>query len=91
MMNQLVEGESEDIPIHDCHALQSPMGSVVANEAVKLVNLTDGAFEEVSGEIPHVRLEVLSGESIVEHLDRRMSTHLPLIKHLEGKFTGFAS
>ena len=83
-MNQLIERQSEDIPVDCRHTFQPPIFGVLAESLIQELDFRDSSFEELARELLNFRVRIKGEEKRADHMFRQMLALFPLKEHLEG-------
>src|SRR5579864_5843272 len=88
----LRHASAQNIAIHCRHALHAPVLRMLLNQVVDFLLTVNGHAEQIVRKVARllVHFTALAPKSLA-HLLRRLLPHVPLEKHLQSQFTGFAA
>jgi hypothetical protein len=91
MMQELIERQSQNIPVHNRHSFHPPVLGAFAHLAVERSRFTGGALEKPARKAFDFGIEVAAGEEGQDHVLGPVPSDFPLKEHLQRKFAGFSA
>ena len=91
LVNQLKQGEAQNVPVYSRHAFEAPVLGVVAQVSVQGFDLSCRACKEGFSESMHVHIKLLICQKRPDDVFGGVPSHVPLEEHLQGKFARFSS